>query len=97
MGRPDTCSSRGPCGGDAAFARRPVSRERAPLGPHRQGGGPYWLMPVISPHQHVRAIPLPSPAMPCDATYAHFHRINSLLVGAVSCTQANAHSPIGAV
>src|ERR1700747_3486457 len=45
-----------------AFVGCLASRERAPLGPHRQGGRPYWLMPVISPHDDCpdcRRVPMP--------------------------------------
>src|SRR5215831_5593190 len=62
MGRADTCSSQSSLRRWRRIRRMARSRERAPLGSRRQGGGPYWLMPVISPHDDCpdcRRVPMP--------------------------------------
>src|SRR5215469_17925003 len=62
MGRADTCSSQSSLRRSRRIRRMARSRERAPLGSRRQGGGPYWLMPVISPHDDCpdcRRAPMP--------------------------------------
>jgi len=77
MGRADTFSSQSSLRRWRRIRRMARSRERAPLGLRRQGGEPYWLMPVISPHQHVQAIPcysMQSPATACKASLGAFHR-----------------------
>src|SRR6516164_2968277 len=62
MGRADTFSSESSLRRWRRIRRMARSRERAPLGPRRQGGGPYWLMPVMSPHDDCpdcRRAPMP--------------------------------------
>src|SRR6516165_8110901 len=62
MGRADTFSSQSSLRRWRRIRRMARSRERAPLGPRRQGGGPYWLMRVISPHDDCpdcRRAPMP--------------------------------------